>query len=125
MTTSSPRFNTARSADIIPSVVPQVTVTSLSGSQLKWLKRFTFLEMARRSSGDPRVIEYWLKPFLIALMADCFTSAGGSKSGKPWARLIALLAWQSLVISRITDSVKPSALLAGPLMKEAFDRRAK
>ena len=49
---------------------------------------------------------YWLTSASIAWRAASLSSSGHGKSGKPWARLIAPCSAATLVISRITDSVK-------------------
>src|SRR6266511_3900983 len=61
--------------------------------------------MAARNVGDPQVTGYWWKPSVRARLAASTTSGGGSKSGKPWARLMAPCSSARRVISRITDSV--------------------
>src|ERR1700683_2388027 len=58
----------------------------------------------------PHVIGYWFRSPSIAATAACLTWSGAGKSGKPWARLIALCCSASLVISRITDSVSDAAV---------------
>src|SRR4051812_41229712 len=66
--------------------------------------------MARRKSGAPHVIAYWLTSASIAALAASFSSVGHGKSGKPCARFTAPRSRASRVISRMTDSVKVSAL---------------
>lgn len=58
----------------------------------------------------PQVIGYWFRSASMAATAARFTSSGAGKSGKPWARLIALCCRASLVISLITDSVSDAAV---------------
>jgi len=48
------------------SLLPQVMVTSLSGSGRNPLKRETFPATASRRAGIPQVMEYWLFPRRIA-----------------------------------------------------------
>src|SRR6202451_975701 len=60
----------------------------------------------------PHVIGYWFRSCSIAATAACLTWSGAGKSGKPWARLIALCCSASLVISLITDSVSAAAVPA-------------
>ncbi len=58
----------------------------------------------------PHVIAYWLMSSWTAAAAAALSSGGQAKSGNPWARLTAPAATASRFISRITDSVKRSAL---------------
>ena len=74
-------------------------------------------ELARRRRGDrvaqrlaPQVMAYWLMSSATAAAAAALSSGGHGKSGKPWARLTAPAATASRFISRMTDSVKRSAL---------------
>src|SRR5207247_6335313 len=67
--------------------------------------RAYFAAMASRIAGDPHVTGYWFTPALMACRAASLTSSGASKSGKPWARLMARCSSARRVISRITDSV--------------------
>src|SRR5262245_60802141 len=66
--------------------------------------------MARRSGGAPATIAYWLTSAKRAAAAASLSSVGAGKSGKPWARLTAPASTASRFISRMTDSVKLSAL---------------
>ncbi len=77
--------------------------------------------MAARSACAPHVIVYWLKSSLSAAQAAAFSSGGQGKSGKPCARLIALWASASRVISRITDSEKESAREGWTVMYKSVD----
>src|SRR5215467_11594618 len=65
--------------------------------------------MALRNDFAPQVIAYWLMSRAMASCAADLISAGAGKSGNPCARLTALCAMASRVISRITDSVKRDA----------------
>src|SRR5882672_9941191 len=62
--------------------------------------------MASRKGLAPQVMAYWLISASMASCAACLRAAGAGKSGKPWARLMALWRKARRVISRITDSVK-------------------
>src|SRR3954452_4281734 len=66
--------------------------------------------MAARNSLAPQVIAYWLTSASIAAFAASLSSGGQAKSGKPCERLMPLCCRHSRVISRMTDSVKVSAL---------------
>ena len=55
------------------------------------------------------MIAYWLMSASTAAATAALSSGGQAKSGKPWARLTAPAATASRFISRMTDSVKPSA----------------
>ena len=99
-------------AAIIASVAPQVTVTWVSGSIApqpgNW--RAVVAAIASRSGLLPQVMAYWLMSSATAAAAAALSSGGHGKSGKPWARLTAPAATASRFISRMTDSVKRSAL---------------
>jgi hypothetical protein len=58
MTASSPGSIVAIAAAIIPSVDPQVTVISASGSISNPRYHFVFLAIASRKSFAPQVIAY-------------------------------------------------------------------
>ena len=79
------------------SVEPQHTVTSVSGSYSRPVKRRVLA---------PQVMAYWFTSACTAREASSLSGCGAGKSGKPWARLTPPCCWQSRVISRITDSVK-------------------
>src|SRR6195952_3681268 len=66
--------------------------------------------MACRNSRAPQVIAYWLTSASMAAFAASFSSGGHEKSGKPCERLMPPCARHRRVISRMTDSVKVSAL---------------
>ena len=74
---------------IIASVLPQVTVMCVSGSSSRPMNRVCFRAKASRNRRAPDVSEYWWKPSLRARWAAATRSDGGSKSGKPCARLMA------------------------------------
>src|ERR1700691_231273 len=96
--------------DIIASVEPQQTVISRSGSTATPCVRSKFEAIASRSFFAPQVIAYWLTSADIASCASRLIAAGAGKSGKPCERLTAPWRRARRVISRITDSVKRSAL---------------
>src|SRR2546421_5513473 len=110
MVTSSPGSTVAIIAEIIPSVDPQVTVISVSGSISKPRYHLVFLAIASRKSFAPQVIAYWFTSSAIACIATRLTSSGAAKSGKPCERLTAPYFIASRVISRMTDSVNWLAL---------------
>src|SRR5256714_500464 len=97
-------------AEIIPSVDPQVTVISASGSISNPRDHFVFPAIASRKSFAPQVIAYWFASSAIACIATRLISSGAAKSGKPCERLTAPCLMASRVISRMTDSVKRLAL---------------
>src|SRR5712691_3529658 len=102
----------ARKAAAIASVEPQVTTISVSGSSSGQPNLRYLAAMAARSLGEPHVTGYWLYPSRMARWAAAFSSSGASKSGNPWARLIALSSSASRVISQITNSVNRPTLAA-------------
>src|SRR5918998_189294 len=106
MTTSSPGSTVAIIAAIMPSVEPQVTVISRSGSYSSPRNQRVLSLMASRKSFAPQVTAYWFTSSLIAAAAARFKSSGAGKSGKPCERLTAPCFKASRVISRMTDSVK-------------------
>src|SRR5579875_4102989 len=109
-------------AAIIDSVAPQATVTSRSGSTGRPHSAAFFSAMASRSTLAPQVVAYWWysPPRASAAWAASTISAGGSKSGKPWAKLMARSGpWRARftrVISRMTDSVNLEALALSPIV---------
>src|SRR6266850_451819 len=117
MTISSPGSATAMSEATIASVEPQQTVISVSGSTASPCVARIWPAMASRRLFAPQVMAYWLTPSAIAWRAACLISSGASKSGKPWARLIAPWSIACRVISRMTDSVKRPAF---SLVKRLF-----
>src|SRR5579863_5037862 len=110
MTTSSPALQTASKVEIIDSVEPQQTVTSVSGSTEMPCHAPIWRAIALRKFLAPQVMAYWFTSAATAFCAACLISAGAEKSGNPCARFTALcnMAWR--VISRITDSVKRPTL---------------
>jgi len=117
-------------AAIIDSVAPQATVTSVSGSTGRAHSADLRSAIAWRSAGAPQVVAYWwwAPPAVSAAWAARTISGGGSKSGKPCAKLIArsgpCRARLTRVISRMTDSVKLLALaLSPPARRSATDSR--
>ena len=56
------------------------------------------------------MIAYWFTSARMARHAASLISSGASKSGKPWARLMASWRRARRVISRMTDSVNWSDL---------------
>src|SRR5690606_28884147 len=100
ITTSSPGSTRPTRLANSPSVHPQVTVTSVSGS----ISLPSFAELrsaiAWRSGGIPGIGGYWSDPPLrMDSAAACFTKSGPSQSGNPCPRLIASWAWANAVIS--------------------------
>src|SRR6266496_469071 len=94
----------------MPSVEPQVTVISVSGSMSRPRYQSVFVAIASRKSFAPQVIAYWLTLSAMACIATRLMSSGAAKSGKPCERLTAPYFIASRVISRITDSVNRLAL---------------
>ncbi len=94
----------------MPSVEPQQTVISRSGSISIPRKRFVFAVSASRNFFAPQVMAYWLMSAKTASEAAFFRTSGAAKSGNPCDRLIAPCWMASRVISRITDSVNSAAL---------------
>src|SRR6266480_648412 len=78
--------------------------------------------MASRNGFAPHVIAYWLISASIARLAASLISAGAAKSGNPCARLIALCLIASLVMSRMTDSVKLAAFLETRMIETVHRR---
>src|SRR3989441_3734771 len=110
MTPSSPGSTAVSMAAIMASVAPHDTVTSVSGSTSRPQAAACFRATAWRSCGAPHVVAYWLYPSRSACAAASRIRGSVSKSGKPWAKLIAssgpLRARFNRVISLMTDSVK-------------------
>src|SRR5437867_2893576 len=107
---SSPGLIVANSEAIIPSVEPQQTVTSVSGSNAIPVRVASRAAIALRRFFDPQVMLYWFTSASMARIAAALISDGAEKSGKPCERFTALCnkAWR--VISRITDSVNCNGL---------------
>src|SRR5471032_2018724 len=90
---------------IMPSVAPQQTAISRSGSKsIPYVRRY-LSTIASRKGLAPHVIAYWFISAAIASAAARLSASGAGKSGKPWARLMAPWLIARRVISRITDSV--------------------
>src|SRR5439155_25977940 len=92
------------------SVEPHVTTISVSGSRAGQPFRAYLAAMAPRSVGEPHVTGYWFTPDWMAATAAALITSAASKSGKPWARLMARWSSARRVISRITDSVNLAVL---------------
>src|SRR5579859_290279 len=113
MITSSPGSTAASIAAIIASVAPLETVTSLPASTSRPHAADCLRATASRRGAAPQVVAYWLWPSRRAFTAASTMRGSVSKSGKPWAKLIArsgpLSSRFCRVISRMTDSAKLSA----------------
>src|SRR6266849_6756758 len=113
MITSSPGSTAASIAAIIASVAPFETVTSLPASTSRPHAADCLRATASRNGAAPQVVAYWLKPPRSVSTAASTMRGSVSKSGKPWAKLIArsgpLSSRFCRVISRMTDSAKLSA----------------
>src|SRR6266567_3740965 len=113
MITSSPGSTAASIAAIIASVAPFETVTSLPASTSRPHAMDCLRATASRRGAAPHVVAYWLWPSRSALTAASTMRGSVSKSGNPWAKLIArsgpLSSRFCRVISRMTDSAKLSA----------------
>src|SRR4026207_497309 len=126
----SPGSRSASIAATMPSVAPQVTVISVSGSGSQpGYVRAVLAEIASRSGFAPHVIAYWLTSAKSAAAAASLISSGAGKSGKPWARLTAPCATASRLVSRMTDSVNRSAFALiriedTPAMRGVYGGRA-
>src|SRR4029077_13318872 len=114
MITSSPGSTAASIAAIMASVAPFETVTSLPASTTRPHAADCLRATASRRGAAPQVVAYWLWPSRSALTAASTMRGSVSKSGKPWAKLIArsgpLSSRFCRVISRMTDSAKLCAL---------------
>ena len=106
MATFSPAFTVASTAAIMASVEPQVTTSSEFGSTFCPEKCSILAAIASRRFCAPQVIAYWCGPVVATCAKRSVSSLGGSKSGKPWERLIASYCRHTRVIRRITESVK-------------------
>src|SRR2546430_2418552 len=113
MITSSPGSTAASIAAIIASVAPFEIVTSLPASTSRPHAMDCLRPTASRRGAAPHVVAYWLWPSRSALTAASTMRGSVSKSGNPWAKLIArsgpLSSRFCRVISRMTDSAKLSA----------------
>ena len=86
------------------SVLPQVTTVLASGSMGSPVNRDCLRASAARKLGAPQVTAYWCGPWRPARSAAASRAGGGSKSGKPWDKLIAPCALATRVMRRMTDS---------------------
>ena len=100
----------------IASVEPMVTTISVSGAYFMPMKRSHLRESAWRKFGAPIVMGYWCGPSWLTSSSRSVIALGGSKSGKPCARLIAPQSMLMRVIRRMTESVKCSFLLLSSCM---------
>ena len=100
----------------IASVEPMVTTISVSGSSVRPMKRPALRASACRKFGAPIVMGYWCGPSALTSARRSVSALGGSKSGKPCARLIAPQSMLMRVIRRMTESVKCSFLLLSSCM---------
>ena len=116
----SPGLVRAKIVSTMASVEPMVTTISVSGSRVRPMKRPHFLARAWRKLGAPMVMGYWCGPWWLTSSRRSSMALGGSKSGKPWARLMAPHSREIRVIRRITESVKSlfflliSCIIIGP-----------
>jgi len=129
--TASPGLHAVIMATIIASVLPHVTTRCLSGSSPSPMKRDCFAASASRKFGAPQVTAYWCGPVPADSASAATRAGGGSKSGKPWDRLMASCLLATLVMRRMTDSVKMAVrwLVCGmlsyvPLYKAITRRRS-
>ena len=111
MATLSPGLVRAKSVSTMASVEPMVMTMLVSGSMSRPEKCLVLAATARRKFGAPMVMGYWCGPLTATSMSLSVMALGGSKSGKPWARLMALLAMAMRVMRRITESVNCSHFL--------------
>ena len=105
-----PASQTPWIAEKIASVAPEVTVSSVSGAYSSPQSRRYLAESARWISGIPVMRAYCPCPARIAATAASRANSGPSKSGNPWARLIAPCSFASRVISVKIVVPKPSSL---------------
>src|ERR1039458_5195855 len=80
--TSSPGSSTASRLAIMPSVAPQQTVISRSGSNSMPQLRWYLAAMASRKGLAPQVMAYWLMSASMAWTAALFRTAGAGKIGE-------------------------------------------
>jgi len=78
------------------------------GIQRQPMNRDCFRARACRKFGAPQVMAYWCGPWRAARSAAFNKASGGSKSGKPWDRLIAPCALATRVILRMTTRQRRS-----------------
>ncbi len=98
------------------SVLPHVTVISVSGSTTRPRCQPACSATASRRFFAPQVTAYWLMSSSIARHAASLITRGAAKSGIPCARLIALCLRASTDMPRITLSVNRAAFceIKGP-----------
>ena len=101
----SPGFVRAKIVSTMASVEPMVTTISVSGSSVRPMKRPALRASACRKFGAPIVMGYWCGPSALTSARRSVSALGGSKSGKPCARLIAPHARLTRVMRRMTESV--------------------
>ena len=119
----SPGLVRAKIVSTMASVEPMVTTISVSGSRVRPMKRPHFLARAWRKLGAPMVMGYWWGPWWLTSSKRSSMALGGSKSGKPWARLMAPHSREIRVIRRITESVKSLFfLLISCMVDRSFHR---
>src|SRR5215207_1538511 len=82
-------------------------VTSVSGSTARPYSACWRSATACRSTGSPTLGAYWCSPPATASAAASTRRSGGSKSGKPWARLIAPAAMACSVTVEKMEVPKP------------------
>ena len=102
----SPGLVRAKMVSTMASVEPMVTTISVSGSRVRPMNRPHFRASAWRKLGAPMVMGYWWGPKRLTSASRSIMAWGGSKSGKPWARLMAPTSMAIRVIRRMTESVK-------------------
>ena len=90
---------------IMASVEPHVTTIWVSGSMSRPMRGLCLAASAARKLGAPQVMAYWCGPVWATSARRSVISAGGSKSGKPWDRLMASYFMDTRVMRRITESV--------------------
>ncbi len=105
MTTRSPGLVTVMTEHIMASVEPQVTTICVSGSMSICMRGLCLAASAARKLGAPHVMAYWCGPSAAALARRFLMASGGSKSGKPWERLMAPYCMETRVMRRMTESV--------------------
>ena len=123
MTILSPGFVSAKMVSTIASVEPMVTTMFVSGSMGMPMNLPHLRLTARRKFGAPIVIGYWCGPSWLTSRSRSVMAFGGSKSGKPCAKLIAPQSRLTRVIRRMTESVKCwFRLLISCILHTFFDK---
>ena len=115
--TLSPGLVRAKRVSTMASVEPMVTTISFSGSRVRPMKRPHLRARACRKLGAPMVMGYWWGPRRLTSARRSSISRGGSKSGNPWARLMAPQSREIRVIRRITESVNNLFFLLNSCME--------